>query len=963
MRAVRNTDSSAADQPKRRVAPDLIGRERELDTIKQLVSEGTSRSTAVLVRGEAGSGKSALLRAAAEGIRREGDTVVSASGDMMESGFAFGVVRQLFEHLARTADGDPHSPLSGHAAGAAQLIIAPEPRRSGVPARQQDEEVLNSLYWLAVNLTTNGRLVVVIDDLQWADADSLRWLHFLLRRAGNDLPLVVLASLGPEQASENECVRDAVLWLFRHQLTLDSLGDDAVAAVAQDVLGTTVETSFLTACRAATDGNLFLLQALMRTMRASGATPATLTVEELTRYIPVGVGQALHGLIKNSGPHALATAEALMVLDGSADIVLVAGVAELTEEATRDAVHGLVRAGLVKVSEDAVTFACPVIAVAFGGEVLPSRRSELHGRAARLLLAQDAPVELIAAHLLLAPLGLPGAADVLHTAAAQAMERPLPAEAITLLRRALREVLSEESRATVLIGLGTAELATSVPDAVRHLRRGLDLSRDATERTAAARTLARALFALDRYPEGLAVLKRTSASLRPVDSTNALHLEVDFLYGSVSLLASSAAARERLQELRISDADGGAAERPLAALLSLRALMNGKDPGEVVFFARQALSQGLNPTEGESLVYLGAVLALGAAGQAEGALTYADAAVDEARARGSALGYAYAVSARAGLRCRLGQVQECRDDAQAALETLGDIGVDPRSTHSVDALAVLIDALTKQGEIDEAAALLEEGGLTGDLNGHWINDYVLLVRGRLRMAQGRTRDGLADFLLSGHRTCARQLSGAGVLPWRSEAALAHAALGERDAAMALAREDLALARFWGVPDFEGPALRAVGLVTGGTEGFTMLRDAVEILEGTAARYSYAQALADCGAHARRAGDLPAARIHLQQAVSVAHQIGATVVAEGAMAELRALGDRPRTRAFQGVDSLTPTERRVAGLAAQGMTNRDIAQHLFVGLRTVEVHLTNAYRKLDIDGRPGLAEALSRTDDD
>ncbi|WP_160159204.1 helix-turn-helix transcriptional regulator [Streptomyces sp. SLBN-118] len=92
-------------------------------------------------------------------------------------------------------------------------------------------------------------------------------------------------------------------------------------------------------------------------------------------------------------------------------------------------------------------------------------------------------------------------------------------------------------------------------------------------------------------------------------------------------------------------------------------------------------------------------------------------------------------------------------------------------------------------------------------------------------------------------------------------------------------------------------------------------------------------------------------------MSLAHACNAGVVAEGALRELRALGDRPRTRTFHGVDALTPTERRVADLAAGGMTNREIAQHLFVGLRTVEIHLTHVYGKLGIKGRQGLAEAL------
>ncbi|WP_327321332.1 helix-turn-helix transcriptional regulator [Streptomyces sp. NBC_01210] len=82
-----------------------------------------------------------------------------------------------------------------------------------------------------------------------------------------------------------------------------------------------------------------------------------------------------------------------------------------------------------------------------------------------------------------------------------------------------------------------------------------------------------------------------------------------------------------------------------------------------------------------------------------------------------------------------------------------------------------------------------------------------------------------------------------------------------------------------------------------------------------------------------------------------------MVAEGALRELGALGDRTRTRILGGVDALTPTGRWVAEVTAGGMNNRETAQHLFVGLRTVEIHLTHVYGKLDIKGRQGLAEAL------
>jgi DNA-binding CsgD family transcriptional regulator len=305
---------------------------------------------------------------------------------------------------------------------------------------------------------------------------------------------------------------------------------------------------------------------------------------------------------------------------------------------------------------------------------------------------------------------------------------------------------------------------------------------------------------------------------------------------------------------------------------------------------------------------------------------------------------------------------ECQADAETALAELRRIGVDPRHSHSVLATAVLTDSLLKQGRFDEADALLERDGLTGDLNGHWINDYVHLVRGQLRAAQGRPAEAITDFRTCGARTEARGMHCPWIYPWRSEAALAHVALGEHETARLLAEEELALARHWGVAEPVGVALRALALAVGGPQGLDLLRGAVRTLATTPGRARHAQALGDLGAQLRRAGRVSEARDCLKEAVSAAHRIGAGLVADRALEELRAAGARPRTRTFHGVGALTPTEHRVARLAVKGMTNREIAQHLFVGLRTVEVHLTNAYGKLAIEGRPGLAAALASADE-
>ena len=174
-------------------------------------------------------------------------------------------------------------------------------------------------------------------------------------------------------------------------------------------------------------------------------------------------------------------------------------------------------------------------------------------------------------------------------------------------------------------------------------------------------------------------------------------------------------------------------------------------------------------------------------------------------------------------------------------------------------------------------------------------------------------------------------------------------------AVRLADEELARARAWGAPRAIGIALRARGLVAGDLES---LREAVAVLEDSRARLELARALVDLGAALRRGNRRSEARDVLRRGLELAHRLGAAPLEATAQAELQATGARPRRLVLSGVDSLTPSERRVAELAAGGMTNRDIAQSLFVTPKTVEVHLSSVYRKLGIASRAQLEPALA-----
>jgi DNA-binding CsgD family transcriptional regulator len=183
-------------------------------------------------------------------------------------------------------------------------------------------------------------------------------------------------------------------------------------------------------------------------------------------------------------------------------------------------------------------------------------------------------------------------------------------------------------------------------------------------------------------------------------------------------------------------------------------------------------------------------------------------------------------------------------------------------------------------------------------------------------------------------------------------------LGDLESAGRLAEEELQLAQAFGAPRARGVAMRAAGVVAGGERGISLLREAIDAFERGDASLEKARALADLGAMLRRRNRRTEARELLREALDGAHRAGAVPLVEYAETELRATGARPRRVLLTGLNSLTPSERRIADLAGEGLTNREIAQTLFVTARTVEGHLTSVFRKLQLDSRAELASALS-----
>jgi DNA-binding CsgD family transcriptional regulator len=264
-----------------------------------------------------------------------------------------------------------------------------------------------------------------------------------------------------------------------------------------------------------------------------------------------------------------------------------------------------------------------------------------------------------------------------------------------------------------------------------------------------------------------------------------------------------------------------------------------------------------------------------------------------------------------------------------------------------------------QGRREEAEAAL---AVLPDVESIEELDAIVMldVRAQLRLAQMRPADALADAMAAG-RLCRapRGVLGPGVAAWRSTAALARLALGETMHARALAEEEIELARTRGLGRVVIRDLRILAIAAGGTRTLDLLAEAVRIGRAVPPRLEYMNALVDLGAATRRANQRTAARHPLRQGLEFAERGGVEALARRAREELEATGARSRRVILTGIKALTPSERRVADLAADGLTTRQIARALFVTPKTVEFHLRHVYRKLDIRSSRGeLARALS-----
>ena len=666
------------------------------------------------------------------------------------------------------------------------------------------------------------------------------------------------------------------------------------------------------------------------------------------------VAQALRLRLTEAPPAASAVVRAVAVLGDGAGIEEVAELAALDRSAAAAAADVLANAEILAPGAS-LEFAHPILREAAYADIGPRERAEAHARAAAVLAARGAPAERVAAQLGEAPpAGDPERVAVLRRAAADALTRGAPSAAVAWLGRVLAEPPAPEARADVLLELGRAELRIAAPLAVDHLAAAVDLIDEPDRLATAARLLANALTWAGESNRAVGALE--SAIDRIDDREQALILEADLAaHAQEADRGARTTAAERLA--RLDDVSGATpGERLVLASLGFERARASESCSDAEKHLEAALAGGRLLDEQE-LDVLGPVYVILVGLLATDALDVADALLArmlaDARARVSVPGIAFVLAEAGVASLRRGAVDRAEDEARRALELLRAHDIALGSTL---ALAVLVEALVEASDLDGAERVLDEYGPGGAIPPGLPHNRLLEARGMLRLAQGRIGEALDDLLEFGRRDAG--WGGAHPLAsrWRSRAALAFAAAGDAERAHAMAGEDLERARRWGAASGLGVALRARALVQGGDEIVPRLWQAADVLARSPARLDEARTLVDLGAALRRANRRREAREVLDNGLRLAQRCGAAALAEQARAESRAAGGRVARRAV-GPVLLTASERRVADLAAEGLSNPEIAQALFVTRKTVETHLGSVYRKLEVSGRGKLRRAL------
>lgn len=927
----------------------LVGRSTELNELERHAAkarDGAAR--AVLVRGPAGIGRTSLLSSLTERLRSDGMAVRSFTG--RETAVRPRPYQAAHELLGAAPTPAPARPApraratAPAAASAACLAYAAQRR----------------LYGHAVDLLATGPLALVLDDAQWCDEASLKCVDFVLRRSAGR-PLLVLFAQRTECGGPGAPMLGEILAQDRCDLLeLGPLGEDETARLVTRALAGPPDERFVRRCAELSGGNPQLLHRLLAGLRKAGVRPDTGGLHQLEvvgqRVVAAGVPAYLAG----QPHHVRQVARALAVLgrDDAEPLSALSGVPLKRMTAALDALrrNDVIAPGTTGAMCDAVRSAV------LDGLAAP-KLEWLRARAARVLNDAGRPAWEVADQLvLLKELTEPWMLAVLRDAAAEAPARTTTSRAsVRYLQRALAAELTEGQRKDVRIELARASAQVAPAMALWHLRQALGDATTARDRAPIAVEYGMTALGSRSAPEAIRMLGRTLDALTaelgddptPADRELLTSVTSALLVTAVNEKGAMAAVRERTGPRATAPAGDSPAERQLLSALSGFAALDGRPAHEAAALARRSLRVQESAPGGWWV--LGSSLVLALADEIDEALAGLDRSLTGSRARHEPWLRLGALAGRSLVRHGAGDVAPAAEDARAAVE-FAEQG--ERAPGAPLAYIALGTVLLSQGRTERAEAALDRAARPGLERHIWEWHHYLYAKGRARRERGDLDGALEAWL-----RCGRSLEEAGVTnpvlaPWWLPATHTLVGLGRTGEAADLVARTAPWVRRWGTPRAQGLGLLAAGIVAEGRARLDLLAEAVDVLAGSPARLEHAKAAYQLGCELLQHDDARGARRHLRQAIELATRCGYPMLSERARKLLVTAGGRMPQLASSPVDSLTDSERKIAVLAKGGVSNREIAEALFVTPRTVEMHLTNVYRKLDVRGRADLPAQLA-----
>lgn len=930
----------------------LAGRAAELELLATSVDRtAAGRFQAVLIEGEAGIGKTRLLDAALERARERRFRVLVGRSDEVERARPFGPIAEALDCTPGA-----HGPRQAEIA----RLLAGDPRGTGGPIELTRDpgvqfRVVDAFVDMVEEAALAGPVALALDDLQWADSSTVLTLRSLARRL-TYLPIALLATLRPvPRAPELERLIDALAKAGAQQIELGPLPDDVVAQLVAQLVGAEPGAGLLDEVTGAA-GNPFFVAELVRALDQEGTIEirdGRADVREVS--LPPSLRLTILRRLSFLDEEAL---ELLRVASAFGSTFSLRDVAAVLARSATDLlrpVHVAVRAGVLEEQQGRLRFRHDLIREAIYRDLPEDARAVLHLEAGRRLAAARAPAIQIAEQLALgARSGDTEAVDWLQAAAREAARRA-PAVAVGLLERALELAGdADERRLPLLADLVPTLLWAGRPqDAESRAREGLAAPAQPELEGTLRLGLVGALTAQGRAEDVIEEVR--DAMSRAVVSAAVgaqLQAEAANAFGFVDELeAAERAAREAVAHGSPARSEGAA--MGLLVLCDI-ARVRGK-PQEALARAEEALTSAaarsgrLNwPPE----VFLAMTL------QQLDRFEEAHEALHEGRSADEQLGNVSYLPVYHYEQATLLFQEGCWDDsvaqAQTGLELADEVGLEMLLPWPHGLLALI--ALHRD-ELDAAESSLAA------IERHRGAESAGLARGLLAEARGDAAGALTTIGSAWDRDAAKGIVYRRRVLGPELVRLALAA-GDREYAEAVAAGVEKAAALAPVPSLDGAALRCRGLIE---QDADVLLRSVEAYEQGPRAFERAAAREDAATALGRAGRVAEAKALFDEVLGVYGEVGAQRDAARALASMRTLGlgrkrRGARKRPQHGWESLTPSELEVVRLAAEGLTNPQIGQRLFISPRTVQTHLAHAFRKLDISSRVELAAEAARRGD-